>query len=68
MTTSRTTRKVSADGYALLTPAFIKVTQVTCDDDSFYFEVGASRWKLRTDLEGLKDLSEKIQEAIKNAS
>lgn len=59
MAYTKTTKHTSADGLALLTPQFIKVRAV----DDFY-EVGASKWKIRTDLEGLKDLYEKIGEVL----
>ena len=50
---------------SVLTPKFIKVTKVDNNGESAW-EIGGSRWHIRVGIEGLKDLYEKLRDALED--
>lgn len=50
----------TTDGYTLLTPKFLKVNQCEDDDGLVYYEIGATKWKIRLTEEAFEALKEKV--------
>lgn len=54
------TKTKTSDGYTLLSPNFLKVNKCVDADGLVYYEVGATKWKIRLTEEAFKALKEKV--------